>query len=282
MDKGTGIIVIGNADISPFIIGHTVFETNSPIEVVEGVDIFGTRELPPLKEIQLVKGVKGGSKILCRTKDGNPLIVKNGQIIGIAANDVWRWNFEYGIKFWSQLVKLINAQGQTLFVETEPVFEIGERVIFKAQAYLSDGLPNPNEDIKIKVSDNEAISTNSTNIEGHFYSLSNGKYEYAVEFLPPGKYKYSCSTINNSTSNGEFSIISQIELQKIESDYNLLHTIAEVSSGKYVEDIKELDSIAINFTLPQKSKLPFKPSYSYLSLFLIILLLSIEWAYLRK
>ncbi len=282
-DRGTGVILIGNIckQISPLILSSKINESKYPMKVVN-FNIFDRKELPPLKEIYKVKGIKGGAKSLCTTLEGNPLIAQmqygDGIIIGIAAKDIWRWNFKSEIKFWDKLVRLISMRKdlspQKILIETEPTYEVGEKITFKAQAYTTDYKPDPNSKITIKIISEQGTDMKSISL----YSLGNGKYEGSIDFLPHGKYEYKASISNKNYIEGKFLVTSQIELQEFASDRDFLRTLSNVSGGKYANDIKELD---INLK-PRKFKALFNPSQHWFFIFLIILLLSVEWIILRK
>ncbi|MCK4307921.1 hypothetical protein KAW50_06840, partial [candidate division WOR-3 bacterium] len=292
VDKGTGVILIGKVckHISPLILDSGTKETKYPIKVVD-FDIFGRKELSPLKEIHKVRGIKGAAKVLCATSEGNPLIAKiqygDGIVVGMAAEDIWKWSFKSEIKFWNKLIRLITIRKELspLFIEADQIYETGERIVFKAQAYTPNYKPDPNSKITVKI-----ISEQKTDIESIFlYSLGDGKYEGVIDFLPPGKYKYKASMLKHSGNSdlsephktyveGEFLVISQIELQELASDRNFLHTISQVSGGRYADDIKELD-IKLK---PKRFKSHFNLSQYWFFILLIILLLCAEWLILRR
>lgn len=283
VDKGTGVILIGKVckHISPLILNSGTKENKYPIKVV-AFDIFGRKELPPLKKIHKVKGIKGSARVLCATSEGNPLIAKiqygDGIVVGMAAEDIWKWSFKSEIKFWNKLIRLITIRkelsSQNIFIETDQIYETGERIVFKAQAYTPDYKPDPNSKITVKV-----ISEQKADIESIFlYSLGDGKYEGAIDFLPPGKYKYKASTQEKTYVEGEFLVTSQVELQELASDRNFLRALSQVSGGKYADNIKDLD-IKLK---PEKLKSHFSPSQYWCSILLIILLLCAEWFILRR
>ncbi len=281
VDKGTGVILIGKVckHISPLILDSGTKENKYPIKVVD-FDVFGRKELPPLEEIHKVKGIKGAARVLCATSEGNPLIAKvqygDGIVVGMAAEDIWKWSFKSEIKFWNKLIRLITIRKELspLFMETDQIYETGERVVFKAQAYTPDYKPDPNSKITVKI-----ISEQKTDIKSIFlYSLGDGNYEGAIDFLPPGKYKYKASMQEKTYVEGEFLVTSQVELQELASDRNFLRALSQVSGGRYVDNIKDLD-IKLK---PGKFKSHFNLSQYWFSIFLIILLLCAEWFILRR
>ena len=293
LDKGTGVIIIGKTctHISPLILGSETKESKYPIKVIDSF-LFNRKELPPLKEIYKVKGVKGSARIECATSEGKPLIAKmqygDGMAVAIAAKDIWRWNFKPEIKFWNKLIRLITIRRELspLMIETEPVYEIGEKIIFRAQAYTPDYKPDPNSKITIKVCRDTIYPAQfgfdkpNPNISESIslYSLGDGKYEEAIDFLSPGKYKYKASTPKGGYAEGEFLVTSNIELQELASDRAFLRTLSQVSGGKYINDIKDLD-IKLK---PRTSRVPLNPGQYWLSILLIVLLLSAEWLILRR
>lgn len=274
LNQGVGFILLGKVtgNLSLFTYGALFTENKFPVEIV-GLDILGEKNLPPLRAIYRIKGVKMGAKVLGKVKD-MPLIAKfaseKGVILGIAAKDIWRWSFYPEIKFWDKLIRFVSMHRELsqLWVETDPVYEVGSRVVFRAQAYTTDYKPDPNKEILVNVGTKE-IS---------LYSLGNGNYEGFIDFLPPGKYEYQASTPEGELAKGTFVVTSGLELQNLEPNPELLRSIAQVSGGKYIEDLEDM-GIKLS---PQRIKTALKPTKYPLFLLLIVVLLTIEWIYLKK
>ncbi|MDI6839823.1 MAG: vWA domain-containing protein [bacterium] len=291
VSNGMGVIILGAAckSVSPFIIGHPIqLKTRYPVKVEAGFDIFGAEELPPLKEVYSVLGIKGGSKVLCRTQ-ATPIIAEmkynKGIVVGIAAKDLWRWNFYPGVKFWDKIVRLVTKPIElpTLWVETEPAYPVGERIILKAQAYTKDYEPDTKCEIIVKVwSAKPKILQKAVSL----YSLGNGRYEGVIDFLYPGEYEYEACIAESRQAypedkrraRGTFFVTSNLEFYNLDPNLHLLQTISQVSGGRYGENLKNLD-IKLK---PIKSKIQLNPTQYPIFFIILIILLSLEWIFLRK
>ncbi|MFA5031544.1 MAG: hypothetical protein WC614_00860 [bacterium] len=296
----TGVIIIGEGEqnISPmFIENKKIIEAQSLIQVNE-ISIFGEKILPPLKEIYAVKGIKSGARVLCNIsglsddKQGDPVIAEwtyqHRKVIHIAAKDIWRWNLstQFGgiprseVKFWDKLVRFALGRESKLYMNLQPTYEAGKRIIFNAYPYDEKGFPCENSKIIIKI---QSLET-GPGLNVPLYSIGNGKYEGFLDFLSPGEYKYKAiqkdtfETVKDSIV-GNFSVISNGELQTLASDETLLRALADVSGGRYIEDIKELENIKLSAI---NNKILFYPAYRWITLLFIVSLLSIEWFIRRK
>jgi hypothetical protein len=274
----TGVIIIGKSceELSPLTLGALTESANCSVHVTADFGIFKRRILPPLQETYLVKGTKSGSKILCTTHAGAPLMVKKGTIIGIAASDIWRWSFAPELRFWNEMIRTVALQGPALLLQTDPVVEAGERITFEADAYTSGYAPDPGRSIVVEVTRTDGAEQPPHQIP--LYSLGNGKYKGAIGFLSPGKYQYEAVTGGGYSVKDSFLVVSQIELQNLRPNEGFLRRLSSISGGKYIEDIEELKTALIQ----TRSAMPFHPSRSFLCLFLIVFLLSMEWFWLRK
>lgn len=297
INTASGVIIIGAfnsnrlQNISPLLIqpgkDKNLQESKSPVETDE-IGLFGEKLLPPLKELYPVSMVKSGATIICRTTgtDGNkPIIAKwkyrHTEVINIAAKDIWRWNLYGGIKFWDKLVKLTAGHKPGLWVDNKTIYELGERIIFNAQAYNENYLPYENCKIVVKIQP----TASDSDIIAPFYSTGQGRYEGSVEFLPPGEYKYKVISNNfpKDSIKGNFSITGDFEMKNLTPDEGFLRILAEVSGGKYIENIKELSTITEGIKPHTSwSTISLHPANYWGMLVLIISLLSIEWFIIRR
>jgi hypothetical protein len=277
--KETGIILIGKSceGLSPFTLGTLIESVNCSVLVTAGSDIFRTRSLPPLQEIYMVKETKSGSRLLCTTHAGVPLVVKKGATIGIAASDVWRWSFASpGFRFWNNMIRTVALKGPALLVQTDPVIEAGKRITFEADAYTSSYAPDPTRSIVVEVTRTDDAEQPLHQVP--LYSLGNGKYKGAIQFLSPGRYQYEAVTEDRRSIKDSFLVISQLESQRLHPDEELLRRLSSVSGGKHIEHVDELRGVLTR----TMSAAPFHPSRSLLCLLLIVFLLATEWFWLRK
>ncbi|MDD5529068.1 MAG: hypothetical protein PHX21_03460 [bacterium] len=294
----TGVVIIGEGeqDISPiFIENKKIIETQSPIQVKE-ISIFGEKLLPSLKELYAVKGIKSGARVLCNISDlpgeqGNPVIAawtyQYRKVVHIAAKDLWRWNLAtprrdvpYSeMKFWDKLVRFAAGRESKVYMDLQPVYEAGKRIVFTAYSYNEDCSTCENNKIIVKIqSQKPGIEFNVP-----LYSIGDGKYEGYVDFLSSGEYKYrviqkDTFEIVRDSILGKFSVINNSELQILTPDETFLRTLADVSGGRYIEDIKELENIKLNVI----NKILFYPAYQWITLLFIVSLLSTEWFIRRK
>ncbi len=322
VDKGIRLILLGKTckDLSPFVFGFSGSWNKSisrRVKIESSFNIFPAyqglvsgkeSQLPLLKEIYDVRGVKGGVKVLARIQSLSadpsairragrqdiPLIATinygKGLILGIAAKDIWRWNFlsrqdsacgEIGVKFWNNLIKfmMLLEELSALWVETNNIHQVGERMLFKVQAYTKDYRPDPASQITLKVWSKFSLKSGlQVKKSIPLHSIGNGKYEGIIDFLPPAEYKYQAVTQTEESVQGVFLVTSSLESQDFAPNQELLQGISRASGGQYAEDFKNLD-IKLK---PRKFKLYFLPTHFSLFLILIIILLSIEWFILRK
>lgn len=286
--KIRGLLIIGTAfpELSPFLFTDKIIKAGSPLQVLENT-VFPVPELPPLLEVYENHGLKPGARAIAslseaKSASGRPVIaywkIRGMEIIGIAANDPWRWNLYSGLKFWNRMVKYAAGQKPGLWVSVEPEYTAGEQIVFYAEYFnqISE-IQTPNSEIEMEIKSDDTVFTVP------FYPLGNRRYEAFIDYLPPGEYSYSVGTeraLSDSVA-GTFRVTSNLEMTNLTPDSVLLMGIAEASGGQYLHDISEFNGIEKTFRTRWKLR-DFSPADMVFVLVLLVLLLSVEWFLLRR
>jgi len=188
--------------------------------------------------------------------------------------------------FLKSLQYLANKDDKSLFrVSTKSAYDETQRVIFNAELYNESFEPISNQEITLKVINEQGEDFPFT------FSPSAEAYRSDIGILPAGNYTYSASASSGGkklNKSGQFSV-SPVVIEQLNSqaDHNLLFNLAERNDGQMIEmkDAKSLIEIikANSEIVPvsfEKKTLSDLINYKWL-LGLILLTLCSEWL-LRK
>ena len=214
--------------------------------------------------------------------------VKTGIIDG---EGVWRWransylkekDFESFDNFFAGIIQYLssNKQRKRLEVVSESFYYNNNDIKITAQFFDKNYVFNNRVSLTITVKNKETNAVSTFPL-----LLKNNYYEVNLSSLPAGDYTYTVHVAEeNATASGEFNIIEfDVEQQFINADVGKMRHIAANGKVYFTHQAEHLidDLLANeNFTSVQKSEQKTVPlvDWRYL-LFLLILLLAIEWFY---
>ncbi len=261
--------------------------------------------LPPIPSLNSGFSAKAGAKVLVSAyvrgiNIDAPLIITSRlgkqSSIALLAGDIWRWKLQTAAKdnptfdsFLSAAVKWLNVteEQKQLTVKTDKkLYTMRESIKFTAQVYDETFRPVNDAEVKIK------IITDGEESELILDPGGNGIYTGEFETKKTGDFEYKASSEFGGTISGKADgsfTVGDIDIEKIETkaDFNLLYSIAKASGGKFttIEGYQNLLNEITAENNSNNSEFIVTDEFNLLSderiLFLIILLLGIEW-FVRK
>lgn len=229
-----------------------------------------------------------------------PLIITrtlgNQRSIAVLAKDIWKWKLQTAIKnqdvfdrFILNSIKWLNSPEDKKRVQiktTKKLFALGEEIEFTAQIY--DDAFNQISEAEVKVK----VKNDRDNFELNLNSLGNGLYEGVLQTNKPGNYSFvGEAKLNNKligSDKGLFNVGEvDIEMMNTNMDYEFLHSLANVSGGKFfsTDQSKSLFKLLGELNIKSsKEKIDTKEYSLWSNEFLmiaIILLFGTEW-FIRK
>ncbi len=166
---------------------------------------------------------------------------------------------------------------QTIYNETD-------NIVFEAELYNKSFEPITNAEIRLNLKNREKTYA--------YTFMNNQPYYYAdLGRLPAGKYHYTAIANSGNetfTQKGTFVVTPEnIEFSTIKANVNLMHQLAKATGGRYLP----IDSLDYIFNILDKNNNIVATTYSdeafvtFINfrwlLFIIVLLISIEW-FLRR
>jgi hypothetical protein len=279
-----------NANFNPsfdeFLLDDIDFSDLPPLE-----DIFGSIEFSvPAKTIlfQNIQGFNFDSPLLTTFSDTD---VKRAVLFG---ENSWKWRMETYTKnksyqkfdeFLSKLIQYLsqNKKMDRIEVQYEPIVYANADILFKAQYFDANYVFDPNATLLLKIynSKNELVKQQPL-------SLKNNTYISSVPGMEAGSYTFQLTSGTNEKKSGSFTVLDySIEQQLLTSNMDGLTKLALNTKGKtYYKDqinnlLEEFKNSSL-FPVTQKSteKISSLIDWKWL-LFLLVLLLSLEW-FIRK
>lgn len=261
--------------------------------------------LPPVLQPRMTINPKPESKIISRIKTDNiprptPLLMTRSlgkkRSIALLAKDFWRWKLQTAARksdlfdsFILNSVRWLNLSDEFKKVKIAPVkrvFASGEDVEFLARIYDDAMNPIINADVKLTVSDNQE------RFEINLSSVGSGLYEGKLQIRKPGDYSFSGEAFINGNILGEdkgIFNIGDIDIEMINPrmDFEFLNLLAQETGGEFYNP-DEVDNLISALNKISSGSVKEKIITSEISLwssewllFLIILLLALEW-FIRK
>lgn len=227
--------------------------------------LFPKKKLPPLTEILPPLSFTSFTP-LCETPSKIPIILQKSNLLLVLAKDLWKWHLKYNLTPFTSLIHYLSLPPQKLYINLPPIIPISSSYPIKIHSLTPLPTP-PTLKISPKHQPHKTISL-------PLHLTSPLTYQTTLPPLPKGTYLYTLSP----HLTGEFSITSDMELDKISTNTELLKRIANITKGKYITNISTL-TIPIS---PLSSKSPLTPTTSPITLTLLLLLLSLQYLLLRK
>ncbi len=220
--------------------------------------------------------------------------VNNKNIAVFVGEGIWRWRVNAlnnnSNAFDSWVTKTINYLLSTnndnrFRIIAKSIYQSTEAINIQAELLNQSGELINTPEVQISINSNKGFSGN------FFFAKTGNAYTLSLGLLPPATYTYSATVLspqNALTAKGTFIVEqSDIEMQNLTADHNLLKDIARASGGKFFTfaSLDSLDNILLSeqinqtyFTI-EKSTSPILQSWIYL--LVIIVLLAFEW-FIRK
>ena len=256
------------------------------------------KNLPPIiiANAKITPNISSEILLKSSTKNQLPVIFTNNiagrKSVIINAANIWKWKLkaqhkEYRLfdNFILNSIKWLSSQNDKSGFTVKPNkkdFKLGESVLFTASVYDETFAPVNNANIVLEISNSNKKQT----LE--FTSVNNGLYEVKFEPNNSGEYKYSGKLLlgGEKTKNvkGKFYIEPvELELYTSKANKELLHSLAEKTSGKYftIRNSKKLPN-ELNKKYNLNVKYKYQDNKLHLSvldfiLLLIVLIFSTEW-----
>lgn len=220
--------------------------------------------------------------------------VNNKNIAVFVGEGIWRWRVD-ALKnnsnvFDAWVTKIINYLLSTnndnrFRIIAKSIYQSTEAINIQAELLNQSGELINTPEVQISINSNKGFSGN------FFFSRTGNAYTLSLGQLPPATYTYSATALlkdNPLTAKGTFIVEqSDIEMQNLTADHNLLKDIARVSGGKFflyssldsLDKILQSESINQTYFTIEKTTSPIMQSWIYLMV--IIVLLAFEW-FIRK
>lgn len=220
--------------------------------------------------------------------------VNNKNIAVFIGEGIWRWRID-ALKnnsnvFDAWVTKIINYLLSTNIdnrfrIIAKSIYQSTEAINIQAELLNQSGELINTPEVQISINSNKGFSSK------FFFSRTGNAYTLSLGQLPPATYTYSATALlkdNPLTTKGTFTVEkSDIEMQNLTADHNLLKDIARVSGGKFflyssldsLDKILQSESINQTYFTIEKTTSPIIQSWIYLMV--IIVLLAFEW-FIRK
>lgn len=242
---------------------------------------------------QRIKGINTSIPLICFTGENEFNAAKTAFVFG---EGIWQWRFkDYLIHenhnaFDAFINKLVNflaldIRKDRFMILHDRIYSENEEIIIRAELYNQTYELVNHPEVSLLV-------TSENNKEYRFQFSKSGKsYLLNAGRLPVGSYKYQASTVFDKTKfqkSGEFHVVQlNVEQLDLKARYEILKQMAFQSGGKFYH-YNDLEKLKEDIKTDENIK---KISYSTIDLidlihlkwmlFLIIILLSIEW-FVRK
>jgi hypothetical protein len=261
-------------------------------------------ELPPLIGLIAFNSLPRDFTTLAVYKRGNSLFpavsirkAGLGKLMSVNAFPFWRWDFlmwgmgkdnQPYLKFLNNAVRWLLVREDLDKVNINPdklVYKSGEKVVFQGEVYDESYQKITNAEVKLEIHSKEKTA-DTVNL---ILNLDeNGNYFGEISGLTPGKYTYrgeaKVSGKGIGEKRGEFTVEEfSLEQEKIETDFDLLKRMAEVSGGKFYL-ASESNQISRNLKIKKLPKENVKEIQLWNNPWLLavfVLCLSMEW-WVRK
>jgi len=220
--------------------------------------------------------------------------LNNKNIAVFIGEGIWRWrvdalkNNSNVFDLW--VAKIINyllstSNKDRFRIITESIYQSTEAINIQAELLNQSGELINYPDIEITINSNKGFRGK------YYFSRTGNAYTLSLGQLPPDTYTYSATALlkdNPLTTKGTFAVEqSDIEMQNLTADHDLLKQISKFSGGRFFTftDLDSLDKILQSEQINQtyytieKTTIPLIQSWVYL--IIIIALLSFEW-FIRK
>ncbi|MDQ7041842.1 MAG: vWA domain-containing protein [Rhodothermus sp.] len=287
--------------LSPAMHTHTLFDL--PGGLPEALD-----QLPPLRTKQTTWTIAPDARLLAtgRPEDGGtpvPLLLvqeRGGhRRAALLGSGLWRWSnlpaaFDELRAFWEALLENlvqwltapVNNQRVRIWPERE-TFGEDEPVRLLGEVYDERLAPVDNATVTVEV-----WSADSTHYPFRMEPTGNGRYHLRIDQLPQGLYRYQGQARREKEllgrDSGYFAVgMSTLELKTPWADYALLRQLARRTRGHFftLENAAHLSDVLQRRGLltPEETwvQTEWRLRMTWPPLFLIILLLTLEWV-LRK
>lgn len=262
-------------------------------------------DLPPLEAFKGLSFREGNQVLLqsgqkeLPTSSPFPILVvwrKGGvkQMILAGANFGF-WHFqlqedpersEFFLKFLEKTLRwLVNREdiNQVQILPTQKVYNVGETVLFSGQVF--DAFYHPVEGAQIEIT----VSRGEEKISREMVPESNGYYTQSFSGLTEGEYRYQIVARQGKSllgsRRGSIRIMPfYIEYQDIQGNASLLKELAASSGGRYYRVKEFLQKFpGSRFEMRNQMLLSELQIWQYsFWLFVLILLLALEWFFRKK
>lgn len=294
------LLVTPNINLSP---------SQSPVLKITGSgdELNIWNNLPPIFKTETIFEKKPESEVLATVKINNipfnyPLILQRKvykqKSFAITGYAIWRWkllaeglggNTDFFKTFIGNSVRwLTTREDDKKFkvISSKEIYNSGETIDLLAELY--DDSYQPIDDANVKVN----IQNQSESYEISMNPLGSGRYTINIEGLKEGDYKFtgiaSKDEIKLGEDQGRFSVgESNLEFSNLRMNANLLKQISNKTGGEFytIDNYQNIIEKIKNDTNFSSIEIFNKSEYQlwnmYYILFLIIILLSIEW-FIRK
>ena len=227
------------------------------------------------------------------------IVVRNygkGKMMAATVTPFWRWDFLlWGIgkdnqsyqKLWNNSVRwLVTREDMDLvnIFTDKKIYKSGERINFKAKIFDQNYQKIKDASVLLKIK-------TEASADSEMLSLSldlMGDYTGTLRSLSPGKYLFQGEVFRDETrigsKKGEFTVEEySLEDVDLNTDFDLLRRMAEVSGGKFYEK-DQIGNLVTDIELAEKQEERTKEIQLWNHPILLILFigcLSVEWA-IRK
>lgn len=279
------IFPVYNDQFSAFQFEDIGFDDFPPLSDRFGKVIFD----PDVFDVMLFQQMQG-------VETGEPLLAisettpKFGFLLG---EGMWRWraksyldtkSFQEFNNFFNKIIQNLasSKKRQRLSLEYNNFYYGNEEVLIDAQYYDQNYQLDLNGKLQIHLKD----SLQKTDITSDFMVRDNF-YEFNAGDLPAGKYEFTVTEKNSGiTASGQFEVIAyDMEQQFTSANLDAMKAFAENNQTQvfYPNQIDSLKSALLNSTSLKPLQKSEQKSVSlidwYYLLFLLILILAVEWFY---
>ena len=266
-------------------------------------------ELPPLPGMNQVGRAKPGATVLARhptwrtENERTPVIAVHrygqGQVLGIAAQGLWRWdlmmwgsggtNAAYE-RFWNNAVRWITVREgsrRIRVVSDKLQYRGGEAIRFDGQLYDENYRPVEGAELAVAVrTDQDEAGAFQINLTSTGQGL--GRYVGRLQFLPAGAYSFEATAalggVPIGTDRGGFVVgEAAAEFERTRMNRELLVQLAGMTGGGFyaASDIDRMaDDIALDAISVQETRTISLWNHPGV-LALLVCLLAAEWFYRR-
>ena len=286
----------------PTVEGLAHATTSLSAEMYQSQSIW--KGLPPVQVEDRAVGLKSGATALAvdpatKTAQGPmPTIAierfGRGKTMCILSNETWKWSFmPVGLgkpsaaysNFFSNVFRWLVARQEMdrLRIRTDKnIYTSGETVTFLVEVYDENYRPEDRANVRVKISTKEPI-------ELPLAGMGRGRYEGAVDALPPGQFTYRAVAYKDkekiAEARGKLAIDElTLEFTETRMREDELKAIASASGGLYFS-LSEANLLPDKLTLEAvsaKKRLEFDLKTSPILFILAVAIFGTEWFWRKR